>query len=309
MSDLALLVATARVTPNADTSAMNGQIHLLPVKTIWLLGHSIAGVCGIFLFPKIDALAVFVVFTAITICAGHSVGMHRLLIHRSFSTYRHIEHILVWLGTLVGMAGPFGMIRAHDMRDWHQRQALCPPHPSHDAGFWKDAYWQLCCEFRLSSPPRFEIEDAVKADRFYQFVERTWMWQQVLVAICLYAVGGWAWVLWGCSLRISVSLIGHWLVGHYAHQQREPRSDVSGFSVQGYNLPGLGLITFGENWHGNHHAFPHSAKLGIDQGQFDPGYVFIRAMRYAGLVWGVQTPDASGGDLERPKEVGGVAID
>ena len=32
-----------------------------------------------------------------------------------------------------GMAGPFGMIRAHDMRDWHQRQTVCPPHPSHGA--------------------------------------------------------------------------------------------------------------------------------------------------------------------------------
>ncbi len=52
--------------------------------------------------------------------------MHRLLIHRSFTTPRWLEYLLVYLGVLVGMAGPFGMIRAHDMRDWHQRQVLCP---------------------------------------------------------------------------------------------------------------------------------------------------------------------------------------
>ncbi|MCF2872779.1 hypothetical protein L0664_17055 [Octadecabacter sp. G9-8] len=37
-------------------------------------------------------------------------------------------------GVLVGMARPLGMIRQHDMRDWHQRQTKCPPHPSHRAG-------------------------------------------------------------------------------------------------------------------------------------------------------------------------------
>ena len=235
--------------------------------------------------------------------------MHRLLIHRSFSTFRRVEHILVWLGTLVGMAGPFGMIRAHDMRDWHQRQRVCPPHPSHDAGFWKDAYWQLCCEFRLTSPPRFEIEDPVWRDRFYQFVERTWMFQQIPVALCLYAVGDWAWVLWGSSLRIAVSLIGHWLVGHFAHQQKETQTDAAALPVQGYNLPGLGLITFGENWHGNHHAYPNSAKLGLERGQFDPGYILIRTMNSIGLVWGIQLPDASGEDLESVKEAGGPVFD
>jgi stearoyl-CoA desaturase (delta-9 desaturase) len=60
--------------------------------------------------------------------------------------------------------------------------------------------------------------------------------------------------------------------------------------VQGFNLPGLGLITFGENWHGNHHAFPHSAKLGIEVGQTDPGFLFIAVLQRIGLAWGVRTP-------------------
>jgi len=38
------------------------------------------------------------------------------------------------------MAGPFGMIRTHDMRDWHQRQRLCHAHPAHRAPMLKDAF-------------------------------------------------------------------------------------------------------------------------------------------------------------------------
>ena len=286
------LIATERVLPDARTSATKGDIRIDLPKAAWIIGHGIAGMAGVLFFFQWDAALVFVILTAITICAGHSVGMHRLLIHRSFRAPRALEYVLVWLGVLVGMAGPLGMIRAHDMRDWHQRQPTCPPHPSHGAGFWRDAWWQLCCKFTLVSPPEFRIENPVARNSFYRVVERTWMLQQLPVAILLFVAGGWAWVLWGVSLRIFVSLVGHWMVGHYAHRSGDQGWRIEGLDVQGYNLPGLGLITFGENWHGNHHAFPHSAKLGVEHGQLDPGYALIAVLRWLGLAWDVKLPDA-----------------
>lgn len=216
--------------------------------------------------------------------------MHRLLIHRSFETPRGLEYLLVWLGTLVGMAGPFGMIQAHDFRDWHQRQKRCPPHPAHGAGFFRDAWWQLCCEFRLRRPPLFVLEDRIREDRFYNAVERNWMLQQVPVAAALFLLGGWGWVLWGCSLRIFVSLTGHWAIGHFAHRSGHQGWRVEGLPVQGYNVTGFSLVTFGENWRGNHHAFPYSAKLGVEEGQFDPGFWLISTLETIGLAWNVQTP-------------------
>ncbi len=288
----AALIATERVFPDAGTSAVQGEIRVRVGKTLWLALHGVAGFVGMVVFPQLDALLVFLALTAVTVCAGHSVGMHRLLIHRSFATPRFVEYVLVWLGVLVGMAGPFGMIRAHDMRDWHQRQTICPPHPSHDAGFWRDAWWQLCCDYHLAVPPRFVVEPQVAQDPVYLWMERTWMLQQLPVAAVLYGLGGWAWVLWGCSLRIFVSLVGHWMVGHFAHKTGTQGWRVDGLPVQGYNLRGLGLITFGENWHGNHHAFPYSARLGVERGQRDPGYGFIRVLVWLGLAWDVQLPGA-----------------
>jgi fatty-acid desaturase len=284
------LISTERVRVTATTSAVDGCIVWSPAKSLWFTIHAIAGIAGVLLMPSWPVVAVFTVLTAVTICAGHSVGMHRLLIHRSFVTPRWLEHMLVWLGTLVGMAGPFGMIRAHDMRDWHQRQSVCPPHPSHAAGFWKDFCWQVHCEFRPTNPPDFTIETRVSGDRFYRFVERTWMLQQLPLAAVLWFFGGLAFVLWGISLRIAVSLFGHWLVGHYAHRRGHQGWSVEGLPVQGYNLRGLGLVTFGENWHGNHHAFPHSAQLGVEHGQSDPGFVFIRVLRAMGLACDISLP-------------------
>jgi fatty-acid desaturase len=291
------LVATDRVLPSPGTSAMAGSIVWDGPKSLWWFAHLIGALVGLVWFTAIDTVLVFLVLSAITICAGHSVGMHRLLIHRAFAVPLWLEHVLVWLGTLVGMAGPFGMIRAHDMRDWHQRQVECPPHPSHAAGFWRDAWWQMHCRYDLDHPPRFNIEQTVMNDPVLRLLERTWMLQQLPLGLLLWGFGGWGWVFWGVSLRIVVSLTGHWAVGHYAHRQGHQGWRIDGLPVQGYNLPGLGLLTFGENWHGNHHAFPHSAKLGVEQGQFDPGFWFISALQWLGLAQAIRLPES-----ESPRE-------
>jgi len=286
------LIATERVHPTLDTT-QSGVIRIDWPKTLWLAIHFCFGLVGIPLWPSLSGLSIFLILTAFTICAGHSVGMHRLLIHHAFQTPKWLEYLLVWLGTLVGMAGPFGMIRAHDMRDWHQRQTTCPPHPAHGAGFWRDAFWQLCCRYDLDHPPKFRIEPERAADPVYRIIERTWMAQQLPLALLLYALGGWGFIAWGISLRISVSLIGHWAVGHFAHKTGQQGWRIEGLPVQGYNLPGLGLLTFGENLHGNHHAFPHSARLGVEQGQFDPGYLFIQILAKLNLATNIKAPDSA----------------
>jgi hypothetical protein len=66
-------------------------------------------------------------------------------------------------------------------------------------------------------------------------------------------------------------------------------------AVDGRNVRGLGLITFGESWHNNHHAFPRSARMGHRAGEIDPGWLVIRALMKAGLAWNVRVPDHGSG--------------
>jgi fatty-acid desaturase len=284
------LVATDRVFPGPDTSATEGRILWDATKSLWWCGHLAGAIIAITVFPQWDGVLVMLFLTIITVCAGHSVGMHRLLVHRTFETPLWLEHMLVWLGTLVGMAGPISVFDIHEIRDWHQHQTVCPPHPAHSAGFWQDGWWQLHCRFALTHPPRLIVEDRVTQDRFYRFVERSWRLQQLPLALVLWALGGWAWVFWGISVRILLSLTGHWAVVHFSHNRGHQSWHVDGLPVQGYNLPRLGLVTFGEAWHGNHHAFPHSARHGIERGQTDPGYLFIRALAALGLARNIRLP-------------------
>lgn len=284
-------LSTGRMISTSLSDATDGRVIWVPTKSIWTASMTLIAAIFAPLTFTWDALALFVVTTAVTICAGHSVGMHRLLIHRSFRSSIYLEHALVYLGTLVGMAGPFGMIQAHDIRDWAQRQTECHDLHAHRRPFFHDAWWQMHCAVALKHPPRFVLEPRVADDRFYRFLERTWMAQQLPWALLFYALGGWSWVVWGIAVRIAVSLTGHWLVGHYAHRQGHQGWAVDQVAVQGYNLPVAGLVTFGEAFHGNHHAFPDSARLGLERGQIDLGWIFIRVLMALGLASEIKLPE------------------
>lgn len=122
--------------------------------------------------------------------------MHRRLIHNSFACPLWLEYLCVYLGVLVGMSGPIGMIRTHDTRDWAQRKRACQGYFAHEGGFWRDAWNQLHCELTLDRPPRFALEPRLAADRFYILLERTWMLQQLPWAVLFLFLGGWSWVVW-----------------------------------------------------------------------------------------------------------------
>ncbi len=85
------------------------------------------------------AVLLWLLSSAVALRLGHSIGLHRLLIHHSFEASPWFEPLLAYLGTLVGMAGPLGMIRMHDTRDWAQRQAECHNLHAHRARLLRDA--------------------------------------------------------------------------------------------------------------------------------------------------------------------------
>lgn len=279
-----------RIVTDASADPVRGRVRWKPVKSIWIGSMTlVALVSGPLLFTW-DAFAVFVIGCAITLCTGHSVGMHRRLIHNSFECPLWLEYLLVYAGVLVGMAGPFGLMQQHDLRDWAQRQPCCHDYLKHGRSIWRDAWWQLHCDLELENPPRFEPEARIANDPIYQWMERTWMWQQLPVALILFWFGGWSWVVWGVAARVSVCVTGHWLIGYFAHNEGPMRWRVRGAGVQGHDVPIAALLSMGESWHNNHHAYPGSARIGLNADQPDPGWWFILVLKQLGLAWSIKTP-------------------
>ncbi|HEY2872860.1 MAG TPA: acyl-CoA desaturase [Reyranella sp.] len=272
----------------ADASA--GRVVWAPAKSLWNSAMLLGALVGGPLTAGVDAVALFAVLTYATLLLGHSVGMHRLLIHRTYECPAWLGRALVYLGVLVGMAGPYGVLRIHDLRDWAQRLPSCHDFFSHRRSLLVDAFWQLHCRFDFDRPPQFALEADLREDRWLLWMERTWMLQQAPLAILLYSLGGLPWVVWGICCRVSVSVAGHWIVTYLCHNPGPGRWHVVGAGVQAANLVGVGAITMGECWHNNHHAFPESARMGLEPGQCDPGYYVIAALSALGLAWNVGQP-------------------
>lgn len=280
-----------RIDFASNASPTKGVVKWDAVKSLWWSGMLLGWVVLGSLYFSWSAVLVFVALCAVTLCLGHSLGMHRKLIHNAFDSPKWVEYVMVYLGTLVGLGGPFTMMFTHDMRDWAQRKPECHSFLSHQSGIMKDYWWQLHCKLHLERPPQFNFPDAIKQDRFYQFLNNTAMLQQLPVALILFYFGGWGFVAWGICGRVTISIFGHWLVGYFAHNDGARDWHLDGASVQGYNVQHLGLLTFGECWHNNHHAFPGSAKLGLNADQFDPGWIVLNVLKNLGLASNLRTPD------------------
>lgn len=275
--------------PDADAVRI-GAVRYAPAKSVWFIGMAAATLVGGAFTVSAGAVALFLVSTATVLLFGHSLGSHRKLIHDSYSCPRWLEYVLVYCGVQVGLAGPIGLLRQHELRDYAQRLPDCHDFLRHGRGPLVDAWWQLNCDLMLAKPPHVSIEARIANDRFYQFLEQTWMLQQVPPALLFYLWGGWPFVVWGVCARITASVFGHWLIGYFAHNHGEMHYEVAGAAVQGRNIRFTSLLTMGECWHNNHHAYPGSARLGLRGDEFDPGWEVLLLLRRAGLVWGLRLP-------------------
>lgn len=283
-----------RIDTHMGQDAFTGKLVWAPAKSLWYTGHLLFWLnVGITQF-SFGAFLAFLALSTLILCGGHSLGMHRKLIHDSFECPLWLARFGAYLGTLVGLGGPFTMMRAHDLRDWAQRQDKCHPFFSQHNSIAKDWWLQTHLKLKLERGPKLTFPRKLTEDPFMIFLQRTVWLQQIPIALGLYYCGGLGWVAWGISGRLIISITGHWLIGWFAHNQGPRHFNVPTHGVQGHNVPGplslFGFITFGECWHNNHHAFPESAKLGLHKYEFDPGWWILCGLEKIGLVWNLITP-------------------
>ena len=279
-----------RVQAAGIDSVRIGEVRYAPAKSLWFFGMAIAATVGGTATFTWQAFALFLVTTGGVLLFGHSLGSHRKLIHDSFQCPKWLEYTLVYCGVQVGLAGPLSLLRQHELRDYAQRLPDCHDYLRHGSAFWIDAWWQLHCEVQLADAPRIEIETRIADDRFYQFLERTWMAQQLPWALLFYALDGWGFVFWGVCARVTAGVFGHWLIGYFAHNHGPMNFEIKDAAVQGHNIRFTSILTMGECWHNNHHAYPGSARLGLHAGEWDPGWWMLGALRKLGLVWNLRLP-------------------
>jgi len=78
-----------------------------------------------------------------------------------------------------------------------------------------------------------------------------------------------------------------WFVNSAAHRFGYQTYQTSDKST---NCWWVGVLTWGEGWHNNHHAFPFSARHGMQWYEFDPTWLVIKVLLALRLAHDVKLP-------------------
>ncbi|HSE30038.1 MAG TPA: fatty acid desaturase [Pyrinomonadaceae bacterium] len=216
---------------------------------------------------------------------GIGMGFHRLITHRGYKVPKLVEYFLVTCGTLALEGGPIQWVATHRIHHAHTDR-IGDPHTPRDGGWWAHIGWIL--RGTAQDHDRATIEryasDLLK-DRYYVLLNRFFFVPQVVLGVGLLAFGGWSVLLWGIFLRLVLALHATWLVNSATHLWGRTRFETGDDSRNSW---WVALLTFGEGWHNNHHAYPTSARHGLSWYELDFNWIGIRTLQIMGLASGVK---------------------
>jgi fatty-acid desaturase len=253
----------------------NGQRVNWPVSAVMVLFH-LGAVAALFMFTwQVFAAAVVLYWLATGL--GISMGYHRLLTHRSYKVPLLIEYSFAVFGTLTLEGGPISWVATH--RVHHQKSDRDgDPHSPRDGGFWAHVGWLLFGEANHSNTRKMsKYAPDLARHRFYIWLNNYHWVPMIVLAVLLYAIGGFSLVLWGICLRVVFGLHTTWLVNSATHMWGVRRFATHDDSRNNW---WVALLTFGEGWHNNHHAHPSSARHGLAWYEFDPSWIQIRTLKF-----------------------------
>ena len=216
---------------------------------------------------------------------GIGMGYHRLLTHRGYKTPKWIEYCLTVCGTLALEGGPIFWVATHRLHHQNTDRAG-DPHSPHDGGLWAHMGWILTGQtMHNNATELLPYVSELRRDRFHSWISR-WHWVPITVlGVLIFLIGGWRYLLWGIFFRTVIGLHSTWLVNSATHMWGRQRFTTHDDSRNSF---WVALLTFGEGWHNNHHAYPQSARHGIVWYEVDLNWYAILALRTLGLVWDVK---------------------
>jgi stearoyl-CoA desaturase (delta-9 desaturase) len=243
----------------------------------------------------------FAVFYVLNLL-GINIGFHRYFAHRSFKTSRPMRWVLgVWF-----QLGGFGSLRS--LIADHRRHHACADQPGDPHSPYFDGHGRP-----LEGRKGFKhahagwiFEDTTTDLAIYgkgllddpviSFCHRTRIHWYIVSAVLLPALWGYGLggtgailgtVLIAGFLRLTAALHGFVLVNSLGHVRGSKSFEAEG---EARNNLLVAIVSLGEGWHNNHHAYPRVAFHGHNWREPDPTAWVIMLFERLGLVWDVQRP-------------------
>jgi stearoyl-CoA desaturase (Delta-9 desaturase) len=228
---------------------------------------------------------------------GITVGYHRLLTHRAFATYPWLERAFASMGSMAVQGSVMDWVADHRKHHANTDKEGDPhsPHVGHGSGLrglWHahtgwlletqgQADWKRYAT-ELYEDPRMRTIGR----RFPLFVFLS-LFIPTVLGYVLHGFtldGALRGLVWGGLVRIFFVHHITWSVNSICHFFGRRRFDIEDHST---NVAWLSIVSLGESWHHNHHAFPRSAYHGLRRWEVDLSGLIITGMERVGLAWNV----------------------
>ncbi|MBD2178137.1 fatty acid desaturase [Pseudanabaena sp. FACHB-1998] len=221
---------------------------------------------------------------------GICLGYHRLLSHRSFQVPKWLEYAIALIGATALQGGPIFWVAGHRLHHAHTEDVEKDPYSARRGFWWSHLLWMIYPSDDFFVPEKYrKYAPEMSRDRFYLLLDKYYLLLQIPLGIGLYLLGGWTYIIWGMCLRSVLLWHSTWFINSVTHMWGYRTFETNDNSR---NLWWAAIVTYGEGWHNNHHAYPHVAKAGWRWWEIDVTWWAIQVLRALGLATKVIMPPA-----------------
>jgi fatty-acid desaturase len=248
----------------------------------WVSLIHVMAVTGLVLFP-LPGWRVLVAAYALFWLGGlgTTVAYHRALAHRSLKLNPVAEMVLIAFAIFNGSGSPATWTANHRFHHANTDTEADISSPRH--GFW---WAHLRWLWQVGQSPVDKWAPEMQT-RYWRFWTR-WQVPILGVSLCIGIIWGWEAFFWMGAIRLTASLHAQCFANSISHM----RPNVAVDEASSQNVVWLAPVQAlqGENWHGNHHERPGSARLGWTWRQIDLGWWTIVALERMKLAADVRRP-------------------
>jgi stearoyl-CoA desaturase (delta-9 desaturase) len=214
-------------------------------------------------------------------------GYHRYFSHRAYATSRIAQFILAFMAQTTLQRSVLWWAAKHRHHHLHSDTPNDVHSPRHRGFLYSHLGWIFAA--------KHEETDLVKIADFACYPELMWLhrheWTPAIVmAVLCFLAGGWPGLIVGFFWSTVCVYHATFSINSLAHV-RGSRRYVTGDDSRNNWL--LAIVTMGEGWHNNHHAYQSSARQGFKWWEYDLTYYILKMLSWLGIVWDLKTPPAA----------------
>ncbi len=278
---------------------LNTSERWYSMATIWIpiLASLYALISGMLFHMHLSTFMLLIFCYSCTVF-GVTIGFHRLLTHRSFKANRWLKIILVCFGCMAYEGPPFFWIAAHRRHHKYTDTEFDPHSPIscekksligfyHAHMGWMPSH--ILESWRYYLADLLADKDLLLINKHYSIIAFSGIFIPGMINGLLFMT--WYHFFEGiivCGLfRVCLQQQVTWSINSICHMWGKKDFITNDNSRNNWLCA---LLSYGEGWHNNHHAFPSSAKHGLTKGQIDFSYWLIYLFSLFGLVQQIKSP-------------------